>query len=220
MEENQEKKWCVYKHTNKINGKVYIGQTCKQPKKRWRNGKGYKGSKHFYNAIQKYGWDGFEHEILYDNLTLEEANNKEKECIQKYKSNDENFGYNIREGGFCILVRPETREKVSKALKNHPGYWTGKHRDEETKKKISNTSKGKKMSEEAKQNISLRKSFPVECIETGIIYYGISEAERQTGIYNNNISQCCKGTRKTAGGYHWRYCTKEEYQNYLDSKSK
>ena len=46
-----EKKWCVYMHTNKINGKKYVGITCKIPRKRWENGKGYKGQR-FYLAIE------------------------------------------------------------------------------------------------------------------------------------------------------------------------
>ena len=52
----------VYKHTNKENGKVYIGITSQEPKRRWQNGAGYYGT-YFYYAIQKYGWDGFEHDI-------------------------------------------------------------------------------------------------------------------------------------------------------------
>ena len=63
--------YCVYKHTNKINGKVYIGQSM-NPKDRWsRQGHQYKGCTYFYNAIQKYGWNNFIHEILIDNLTQE-----------------------------------------------------------------------------------------------------------------------------------------------------
>lgn len=94
----KERKWCVYKHTNKINGKCYIGITSQCTNKRWRNGKGYKGQI-FYNAIQKYGWDNFEHEILYTNLTEEEAKEKEIEYIKKYKTNNNKFGYNATLGG-------------------------------------------------------------------------------------------------------------------------
>ena len=68
----EEKKWCVYTHTNNINGKKYVGITCNKPERRWRNGKGYI-LQQFYNAIQKYGWDNFTHEILFNNLTEKEA---------------------------------------------------------------------------------------------------------------------------------------------------
>lgn len=48
-------------------------------------------------------------------------------------------------------------------------------------------------------------SKPVKCLETGKIYPSTIEAQRETGIRNGNISHCCLGNRKTAGGYHWRY---------------
>ena len=74
-EENiNNKLYTIYCHKNKINNMCYIGQTCrKYVKTRWNLGKGYWCSTKFYNAIKKYGWDNFEHIILYTNLTKEEA---------------------------------------------------------------------------------------------------------------------------------------------------
>ena len=68
----EERKFVVYKHTSP-NGKVYIGITSQKLNRRFRDGKGYYNNKHFYNAIKKYGWDNFSHEVLFDNLTEEEA---------------------------------------------------------------------------------------------------------------------------------------------------
>ena len=65
--------YLVYIHTNKLNGKKYVGQTCQRPEKRWNNGKGYKLETYFGKAIKKYGWDNFEHEIVAENLTKEET---------------------------------------------------------------------------------------------------------------------------------------------------
>lgn len=48
-------------------------------------------------------------------------------------------------------------------------------------------------------------SKPVLCVETGVVYPSIQEAERQTSIKNQNISNACNGKRKTAGKFHWRY---------------
>ena len=90
--------YTVYKHTSPI-GKVYIGITKMNPIRRWSDGKGYKRCTHFYNAIIKYGWDNFRHEILYTGLSREEAEYKEKELIRKYKSTNTDFGYNIQQGG-------------------------------------------------------------------------------------------------------------------------
>lgn len=46
---------------------------------------------------------------------------------------------------------------------------------------------------------------PVRCIDTGVEYPSISEAERQTGVNSSCISAACRGLKKTAGGYHWEY---------------
>jgi predicted GIY-YIG superfamily endonuclease len=78
-----DKTYCVYKHTNKFNGKVYIGITSQQPEKRWKNGYGYEGNEYFYRAIQKYGWnDGFDHEIIVSGITKEAACAIEIELIK------------------------------------------------------------------------------------------------------------------------------------------
>lgn len=88
----------VYKHTNRVNGKVYIGLTCQAPERRWQKGAGYAGTL-FGNAIRKYGWDAFEHEVIADGLTERDACEMEKRLIAEYKSNDREHGYNLSIGG-------------------------------------------------------------------------------------------------------------------------
>jgi hypothetical protein len=105
--------YIVYVHTNKINNKKYIGITSTSLKKRSRNGEGYKGCDKFYYAIQKYGWNNFTHNILYRNLTKQEAELKEKELIKEY--NTQIDGYNIDEGGFSPVMTQETKDKISKS---------------------------------------------------------------------------------------------------------
>lgn len=89
----------VYIHTNKINGKVYIGITQQNLDKRWQNGYGYKRQKYFYSAIKKYGWENFEHDLIEENLSKEDACKKEKELIKKYNSDNRKYGYNLSKGG-------------------------------------------------------------------------------------------------------------------------
>ena len=144
------KKYIVYRHISPSN-KVYIGITCQVPQKRWSNGLGYINNTHFYKAIQKYGWNNFKHEILIDNLTLEEAKAIEIELIKKYNSNDNLYGYNKTAGGDCRLpLSDETKLKLSLAKR-------GKPKSEETRVRMSIGDKNKPkrhLSEIHKQNIS------------------------------------------------------------------
>lgn len=97
VDENK-KIYCIYKHTSP-SGKVYIGMTKQDPNKRWQNGSGYKTQRLFWRAIKKYGWDNFEHKILDDNLTHNEACEKEIMYINQYQSNNPKYGYNVTSGG-------------------------------------------------------------------------------------------------------------------------
>ena len=95
----EDNRWCVYIHTSPSH-KYYVGITSnKYPKKRWRLGNGYKGNIYFTNAINKYGWENFEHEIIAFHLTRSEACDMEKLLILKLKSNQREYGYNITAGG-------------------------------------------------------------------------------------------------------------------------
>lgn len=107
--------YTVYEHKNKINGKRYIGITKQKASDRWGNlGRNYKNScPRFWSAIQCYGWDNFEHNILYTNLSKDDACALEIELIGKYKTQDRDYGYNILEGGQSPSLTYEVREKNS-----------------------------------------------------------------------------------------------------------
>ena len=178
----------VYKHTSP-NGKVYIGITMQNPIRRWNNGLGYSHNEHFHRAIVKYGWDNFKHEILYSGLTKEEAEQTEISLIAEYKSNDPEYGYNIQSGG----------------------NYSGKHSDE-TRKKFSEISKGRKVSEISKRKMSDAHVVKriVQLSKNGeiiAIWNGCKTAGKALNIPYQNISECVKGKgyRKSAGGYLWRY---------------
>ena len=106
--------YCIYIHRNKTNGKVYVGQT-NNPSRRWGSGGvAYKSNKHFYSAILKYGWkDGFDHEILCDSLTKEEADIKEREFIELYEAANPDKGYNLTPGGEYSPATAEAIEKTN-----------------------------------------------------------------------------------------------------------
>lgn len=110
----QSKTYSVYVHTAP-SGEKYVGITRVDPKDRWKNGLGYKSQYWFYTAIQKYGFDSFTHEVVYTGLTKEEAEQTEKELIDKYHSWCPGFGFNDTAGGSCHrplkpIIDKETRK--------------------------------------------------------------------------------------------------------------
>ena len=214
--------WCVYMHENRLNGKKYIGITCQTPEKRWNEGRGYSGCRHFFAAIQRYGWDAFNHEILFTGLTQLEAERLEVELIEKYQTRDPENGYNLAEGGRVSRgyslseetrarisrahqgmkgppVSEETRAKISKALKGkycgerHPMY--GTHPSPETRAKLSAARKGRPSGN----------SKAVLCLETGEAFNSALEASRKTGVHRAAIGRACRGERDNAGGLHWQF---------------
>ena len=167
--------YCVYIHINKINGKMYVGQTCVKPEKRWNNGNGYKQCSYFYRAIQKYGWDNFEHEIIASNLTKDEADNFERLLINKLDLLNINKGYNLQDGGShgrpskiskvniknAAQKRNQNEEWHRKQSESHIGLQVGekngmygKKHSEESKQKQREASLGKHHSEETRLKMS------------------------------------------------------------------
>ena len=102
------KTYFIYKHTSP-SGYVYIGQTCLKPHRRWKNGHGYDDSQYFSNAIKKYGWDNIQHEILYEGLSKNEADEIEIKLIEHYKRLG--ISYNISPGG-ANVVSEEVKLKI------------------------------------------------------------------------------------------------------------
>ncbi len=226
--------YSVYKHTLP-NGKVYIGITCKKPNDRWKNGKGYINQVRFYNAINKYGWENIKHEVLFEGLTKDQAEQKEIELIAEYKSNQREYGYNIANGGLLNIPTQDVIEKIRKAKlgKKH----TKKHKEKisasmrgrilsvEHKEHLSIKFKGRKMSQAAKEKMRLshlgkkmtaenrQKINDAVCKNVYQMQYGekikvwesISAAARALNINGSHITECCKGKRKTVGGYGWSY---------------
>lgn len=217
------KRYYIYKHTSPSN-KTYIGITSLKPERRWKNGKGY-NSQIFYRAIQKYGWNNFKHEILYSNLTKQEAEQKEIELIKKYKSTNPKYGYNVDNGGNTSGTHSEiTRKKISeymmgdtrnvgrvhtKESRQHMSEsHLGNKLSDEAKRKLSEFHTGKTYSEETINNIriAMRKasSYPVYCIELDMQFDSVPDAvdyiNRIGGsVIRQGIQKVVNGTMKTSG---------------------
>lgn len=188
--------YIVYTHTNKINGKVYVGMTSQSAEQRWKNGRGYHGM-HFYRAIQKYGWDNFSHEVIADGLTRNEACQLEKQLISEHNATDPQHGYNCASGG-------------------DGGGMINKHHTAEAKDKIRVARIRDGFSEEHKAHISEAKRGTNHHFAKRVYQYTkdgtfvkawdyMSLASKELGINKANIGETCNGKRKSAGGFIWTY---------------
>ena len=221
--------WCVYMHTNRENGKKYIGITSQKPTRRWQNGNHYDTQPYFWRAIQKYGWDGFQHEILYTDLSKENAEQLEVDLIKKYQTQDPDKGYNSADGGAARSgwrhteeakekIGARTRgthlsethkERIGAAQRGEKNHAFGKTLSDEHKAKMSAALIGHAVSEETRRRIQDIKTQKygrrVECVCTGKVFESIASASESTGASRSGISLCCNGRQKTAGGFYWRY---------------
>lgn len=147
--------WTVYKHTSP-SGKIYIGITGQKVERRWGNGSGYSNNKYFTRAIKKYGWENFNHKILFTGLTKKEAGKMEQYLIEKYDCIMPK-GYNKSKGGeygaLGIHHSEETKKKISEALSGKNHYLYGKHRSQKTREKIRQAHLGKKPSDETRRKL-------------------------------------------------------------------
>lgn len=109
--------YTLYKHKCKTNNKVYIGLTNKSAKDRWKDGNGYRSNFELFKDISEYGWeDGFEHEIIRDDLSYEDARNAEIYLIKLYDATNPKRGYNNSFGGsYGAFRRPS---KIGEKIKN------------------------------------------------------------------------------------------------------
>ncbi|MBR3240420.1 MAG: GIY-YIG nuclease family protein [Oscillospiraceae bacterium] len=201
-----ENHYCVYMH-RAPNGKVYVGMTGYRPSHRWGGGRAYHANKHFTNAILKYGWDNFEHEVIASDLTKQEAAELEKKLIKAFHATDPKYGYNKSTGGECPASGAKwTPEMKARASEAHKGVVIS----EEQKIKISQSKRGKPNGKQGKVGR--------ECDHVGIVYqineqtgevvnvfYGFYEMERLTGYSKTPVREAAHGKRKRAYGYAWEY---------------
>lgn len=195
IDKKSKNTFTVYMHENKVNKKKYIGITRNHPQKRWCNGWGYRNCVAFFNAIKKYGWDNFEHSILFENLSQDEAEEKEIELIKLYNTHCSKYGYNINIGGYNGVVHTA-----------------------DTKDKIRDKLKGRKIPEELLKQRELNRTdtkqvvcFKKDDIQNIIVFKSISEAARKTKSDISSISKCCRKKLKSLNGFHWMFY--DDYKN-------
>lgn len=215
----------IYKITNLVNSKIYIGQSI-NIFSRWgyhrralNNNKHV--NKHLQRAWNQYGEQNFVFSIVLE-CNYEDLNKYESYYILKYRSYDPLFGYNKTFGGEGEIPTEEIRQKKSLKFrgKNNPMYGRcgelnpvyGKPKSQETIQKLRDA-----WDDERKQEQSIRvsgennpmsgmvgcqnpASKKVVCIETGDVFETMKDAAKWCGLKTHtNISNVCNGKRKHAG---------------------
>lgn len=225
----REKRCGIYCIENIITNKKYIGQSV-NIKDRWykhKNAlcKNIHDNDYLQKAWNKYGEDNFKFYIL-EECNQSELDNREIYYINSYNTLNYNYGYNLKEGGQCGSISEYGNNKKRDTLKktyeitdlkekrkhNALKQWS----NPEIKAKITGINNGmygkthtkearEKISEAQKGRISFRKNLtPVLCIELNKIYSCAAEAMKELKPASS-ILEVCKGHRKTAGGYHWKF---------------
>lgn len=217
----------IYKITNKINNKVYIGQTIEGFDRRYRKNFSKLHDGYLKKAILKYGIENFDIcKTLDVAFSKEELNIKERHYIKLYNSNNKKYGYNLTEGGQnASSYQNKTKEEMdeiklklraSKLGKNNPMYGKNSwdYMDEDGKRK--------RIEKQIKSS-----SKPVICITTKRIFLNAKVASEYYSIGNSDIHKCCKGYKdknnykhKSAGKLPdgtklvWRYLVWKHNKKY------
>ena len=213
--ESIPKKSGIYQIRNLVNDKVYVGSAVNLHRRKREHFTRLENNKHpnikLQRAYNKYGSNNFIFEVI------EIVDNKEfilsREQYYIDHLNVVNEGYNINPtagSNLGMQWSDEVKAKISNTLKGNIPWNKGltntcqKGRIPWNKGKSMNlSSESINIKREKGRNTSLCKK--VICLETGDIFKSASEAAKVYECCNNNISACCTGRRKTAGGYHWKY---------------
>lgn len=226
------KKFVIYKVTNKINGKIYIGKTYNFEKRRREHIYDIENELPFHRALKKYGTDNFEWEIIDTGISDNEIKEKEiywikklNTCVHFPNSN----GYNITlggEGGVSWNSRPVLQfdldgnfiaEYVSCA---HASVETGVQphsindcaneragRAGNFQWKFKSECKSFKIPSYKKKESSRKKPIVQLDQEGNYIktFSSVTEASMETGLRRSNISSCLINSSHRCGNFQWVY---------------
>ncbi len=183
--------YCVYVHRNPANGKVYVGCTKKKLSARFDNGNGYRKCTRLWQDIIKYGFDNFDHIVIQDKMTREQALALEEVLVDVFDTMNPEKGYNMRRGGAHNTPCPEVGQAISRAKMGHV------------------------VTEETRQKLRLYGKRPVVQIaidgELVATFPSLTEAATAVGAQKPNIYAVCAGKKSTAKGYRWEYL--DDYQS-------
>lgn len=199
----------IYAIQNKINGKLYIGQSI-DIDRRWKQEKKCKKiNKHLKRSIIKYGIDNFLFFVL-EEVERKKLNEREKFYIKLYHTLDSEYGYNETSGGDSSYIR--SHQKLT----------------EEHKTKISLANKGHKLSKETiekmrkakKKKVLEKHKIDIWCLETNEIYNSIEEIISKLNLNKQQLFKCLRNVSKSVNGYHVCYAREKDFKKWeLDKKT-
>jgi group I intron endonuclease len=197
--------YSIYKATNKINGKVYIGFDSNWPKRQKDHKKDHKkikGNHKFYNAIKKYGWNNFEWSIIYQSKDAEHTlKSMEPFFIKEFNSYVVGYNSTLGGEGTLGLKRVFTTEHIQKLSMSK----NGRKRTEEELLKFSKKMKGKKQSVQHVNNRSKKYVVINEflCINKTII--NLNKFCRENKLSSGAMCDVANGKRKQHNGWKCYY---------------
>lgn len=212
--------YSVYCHTTP-SGKKYIGITSQDVEARWKNGEGY-STQVFYRAIEKYGWDNIQHDVLLSGLTRDEAIKKEREFVSQYRAYEKEFGYNQTTGGDVYQFNEETRNRIRNSLtgrklsESHKAHIAecraGKTQSEETKRKIGEKHRNKVVTPETCEKLKEAHQWQARAVRQLSMggdliktYPSVGQAAEEVGCSKLLIRRVCQGKRKSTNGFRWEF---------------
>ena len=220
INEKGEEVGIIYGWYCTITDKWYIGQTIR-PEVRFKThiheSTNQNDNNYFHRALRKYGLENFVYCVLEENVLRENLNMKEQEWIEYYDSFYS--GYNLSAGGGQTIYSDEVKRKLSESHKGKSCWWSkgkpswnkGKHCSEETKRKMSEAHKGRpglkgpKSPNYGNPAPNRRKVSKYDLNGNYIqTYISIKEAKNQNPKAGH-LKDVCKGLRKQAGGFIWKY---------------
>lgn len=172
----------VYKHTFP-DGKIYVGMTKHTIKGRINIG--YQHNPRMQNAVKTYGFRNTITEILADNLTYEEACEKECEFIAKFNSTDQNIGHNISYGGNKTYAGLKHTEEYRQMMSDR---YMGRHFSEETLARM--------------KDAHAKERMPVIMVSddgTKTRFCSLTEAANAVGGFKTNVSRAVANRTKYKG---------------------
>jgi group I intron endonuclease len=194
----------IYKITNIISGKSYIGQTISSLNVRWsKHTKEYSRCYALSNAISKYGKENFEIEVIEKCVSRDELDDREVFWINYFNTKYPN-GYNLKDGGKSPRHSETTKAKLSEIGLREDNPHRGIPRTSEVKEAIGSKAKARGTSGTEAAVASKRKS--IICVETGEVFRSISDASRNfNNIGTSNICKVLKGKLDKISGFSFRY---------------